>query len=54
MTQVKDIFYQLLKNKDKENPGSEECSPNASCIWFCYQTPLVHQHMTKETTFYEK
>jgi len=52
MTQVKDIFYQLLKNKD--NPGSEECSPNASCIGFCNQKPLVHQHMTKETTFYEK
>ena len=44
-------------NNNKEIAGSEECSPNGVLSIkgrTCNQSLLVHQHMTKKTTFHEK
>ena len=44
-------------NNNKKITGSHECSPNGLLsinVRTCNPSPLVHQDMTKKTTFYEK
>ena len=45
------------KNNNKKIVGNHECSPNGLLsinVRTCNPSPLVHQDMTKKTTFYEK